>query len=126
MRENKFRAWDKKEKKMYLPVWSIFYYDDSIGIDVFGLGRKEEDLIFDCVLMQYTELKDKNGNEIYEGDIFNLLQSETGEILCPKNVVELADFLGGHYYKTRMGGSTVYEIIGNIYENPELMKGEDK
>ena len=64
MREIKFRAWDNKQNKMRNDGFSI-YYDGSIQ---FADSIESKDFI----LMQYTGLKDKNGKEIYEGDILIL------------------------------------------------------
>ena len=123
MREFKFRAWIKELNRMANSVVTI-YYDPpkpSILVDVSHPDYELFEGSFDdIILMQYTGLNDKKGVEIYEGDIVNLL-NKYGRIISLKNVVELADFLGGHYYQTHMGGSTIYEVIGNIYDNPELL-----
>ena len=67
-------------------------------------------------IMQYTGLKDKNGKEIYEGDILEVYGGE-----CINYLVES---LYSIFYD-RINTELEYEIIGNIHENPELLKGGD-
>lgn len=129
-REIKFRAWDKKNKIMYQVV-TINFRTEPV---TFGLGFRENPYLgvkypSDIEVMQYTGLFDKNGKQIYEGDI--MLTDEAGWI-AP--VV----FKGGEFllWRTKEQGSPgfssecnwkSFEVIGNIYENPELIaesKGE--
>lgn len=113
-RELRFRAWDKMQKEM----------SRSLELDAIALQETEtwfpsgmchyNSLIF----MQYTGLHDKNGKEIYEGDI---VKRFTGY----KYVVEIRGYSG--YAKTDVYGYELHpedEVIGNIYENPELLKPE--
>ena|SRR6266487_2812713 len=117
MREIKFRAWSFTNKKMLDRVLagpgdpcSIVWRDES-----------EEWVNFDdaCgVIMQYTGLKDKNGKEIYEGDIIEYLDN-TSQGFVKKtatitDIRSLPDF----------GCSKWEEIIGNIYENPERVEAQ--
>ena len=121
MREIKFRAWLKEERKM-VNVETLF-----IGINRLCFGNfKTEDLFFrdfeEVELMQYTGLKDKNGKEIYEGDIYHV-----GD----KNIRYLvvwfdSGFEGKQLRSTSYAGLKSWakdiEILGNIYENPELLE----
>jgi uncharacterized phage protein (TIGR01671 family) len=127
MREIKFRAWDKKEKKMkwvdHLSVpnfdsGAVSFLDSELKADgkYKALGEIE--------LMQYTGLKDKNGVEIYEGDI---LEEEEGDLLTVFWDKQKAAFkLGGReMYSASSGTSCCYATyllkVGNKYENPELL-----
>ena len=121
MREIKFRAWLKEERKM-VNVETLF-----IGINRLCFGNsKTEDLFFrdfeEVELMQYTGLKDKNGKEIYEGDIYHV-----GD----KNIRYLvvwfdSGFEGKQLRSTSYAGLKSWakdiEILGNIYENKNLLE----
>lgn len=71
------------------------------------------------ILMQFTGLKDKNGKEIYEGDIVRCFDT-AGEKVYDREV----DFYGfrDEIWSNETDGKTKVEIIGNIYSNPELLK----
>jgi len=122
MRQIKFRAWNKEEKIMSEPftLWGIT--DGFIRFD-------EERLIFgfedDVEVMQYTSLKDKNGKEIYEGDILFYIKG----VDDPTDNYYPVEYINGAFRHTGSEGSPTgdwdldeYEVRGNIYENPELLK----
>ena len=128
MREIKFRAWLKKEKKM-VNVETLF-----IGINRLCFGNsKTEDLFFrdfeEVELMQYTGLKDKNGKEIYEGDIVLIKLDETstwyktvvgfkkGAFIA--NLIDKEDYV---YIFHHGFTDDDFEIIGNVYENKNLLE----
>jgi len=113
----KFRAWDKKQRKMY--SWEHMTTGYLIG---FLTGYYK-----DTYIMQYTGLKDKNGKEIYEGDVlhcdgfWNLYavwdeENARFAFLCTDWVVTQ-----GHPIQPHISNHC---IIGNIYENPELLGGD--
>ena len=107
MREIKFRAWSKKYK--WLMPMSDWLSDGKSFLD--------EDLI----VMQYTGLKDKNGKEIYEGDI--LRYAENGEIAWDnQGYFGVTNFGIGNCHPLHLTSQEDREIIGNIYDNPELLK----
>lgn len=111
MREIKFRAWIKKDERM----------ESCISINPFHIGDCDRFLWKheEVELMQFTGLKDKNGNEIYEGDIIRSY-NDFGDSFEDLSIViwnqEGASFDGVVVYDIKNE-----EIIGNIHENPELL-----
>ena len=126
-REIKFRAWDTEEKVMYENDRFMGDYDDLYFGDINDIFAKEPEVIF----MQFTGLKDKKGKEIYEGDILANREVHGDNFYC---VVEYGiDGFNGVTYPGRnhcmplhtimtYEGAEYNEVIGNIYENPELIK----
>lgn len=128
----KFRVWDKENDRMLIPGEDsdcIALEIDENGINVYDMehpsAEKGYDLAhLDCELMQSTGLKDKNGVEIYEGDIVKNVYDE----------IYLVKWLdAGFYLEERYNGGFDYselhfgdnkKIISNIYENPELLEDE--
>lgn len=127
MRTIKFRAWDRKEKRMMKWVDQIHwgnYEIESIAQTTPLQSHKRNGK--DVELMQFTGLKDKNGNEIYEGDFirYENMHYNPAEGDAPY-IYNKIDFLEGTWM---MGGETLFEfeeseleIIGNIYEHHELL-----
>ena len=122
-REIKFRAWDKGKKRMT--------YSDDEGVSVGGLLTGYEDYPEEVTLMQYTGLKDKNGKEIYEGDIvafwkeYPLVVSFNDDNyggVWGWNLLQADGTAECYYYG--LSPNENYEVIGNIYENPELVDSE--
>jgi hypothetical protein len=110
MREIKFRVWCK-----YHNDWERHDLAMDMSGNIFHNGKKV------ChqsehIIMQYTGLKDKKGKEIYEGDI---LRCEYAE-----REIGIIEYHGNGFWIKQPSGTKelphIREIIGNIYENPEL------
>lgn len=142
MNKLKFRAWIKdyiKESsipksmradygfpKMVTPlcVYSENGFEYQEGLGYRKISKKD----YDFVLMQFTGLKDRDGREIYEGDIIKLDRTDCNEIGIKLHVDKVRRSETGGYhvddkclYKCRLKKC---EVIGNIYENPELLNQE--
>lgn len=117
-REIKFRAYNG-EKMLFYNSWFTLDEQRTLCFEETEEHRYVDDSDVDypsrVTLMQYTNLKDKNGKEIYEGDIIRQRGNDWGEVF---EVPEI-DFLNGW---TKLALSEPFEIIGNIYENPKLLK----
>lgn len=116
MREIMFRGWHKKHKIMRI-LGILNFLDSSFLPDYsFAQGWEQEDVI----LMQFTGLKDKNGKEIYEGDLLK-------EIDQFGRIYEAVWYDNGWsltiepYHNRHFKDAFTMEVIGNIYENPDLV-----
>ncbi|MCG1816580.1 YopX family protein [Staphylococcus epidermidis] len=114
-----FRAWDKTENKMW-NVETIYIEDEWVKVNDGSIYGITKDLVRDYVLMQSTGLKDKNGVEIYEGDIIRG-PYDTGIIGYEMVTTEVKyDLLKG--FQLGQFDLNITEVIGNIYENPDLLE----
>ena len=109
-REVKFRAWDSISKKIHR--WDI--------IKTMALFQFQS--LDHYTLMQYTGLKDKNGVEIYEGDIVRYSNDKPYQVFFKECCFCFYLPANNHILRLRVfNEKNKYEVIGNIHENPELI-----
>lgn len=111
-RELKFRCWWDNRMHYVEEIDFKRKRVDLLGADTISIEE--------CILMQYTGLKDKNGKEVYEGDLIKIEYEEKYGIV--KWNEELACFQICNVPSQTLKHIKYYEIIGNIYENKELLE----
>ncbi len=130
----KFRAWlknkeemvdvnniDFENKEIHYPLYNAFCVDENGNSMINGVAKFEN-----IELMQFTGEKDKNGKEIYKGDIVRYITGIEGyKSTYSEHITEVV-YEYGRFYPFPNSDIIEIEIIGNIYENSELIENETK
>lgn len=134
MRDVKFRAWDKEDKCM-VEVDSIhFPLGKPSGKDITVYNRESDcyEWIYNYELMQFIGIKDEYTKDIYEGDIVERIDRTPIASMYGKIVIGIVGFDNGSFVlntdegaysmnNKKFSNMCSYRVIGNIYENPELL-----
>lgn len=119
----KFRVWDKNNKKML--NWKELDLTKELGEDeitIFEPTGQFAQPIFFYDAMQSTGLKDKNGTEIYEGDIIKNSYDEIYTVKWFDASFYLEEKYNGGFDYHELYSEDNKKVMGNIYENPELLE----
>lgn len=123
--EIKFRAWDSYHKEMITPWCELkenghFWGEDTTNKPIYVSSSEH--------VMQYTGLKDKNGKEIYEGDIIRMagkfwyvVRFEDAKFVCYHTKEDYGKWGDLHRLFDHDFSNYGWSVVGNIYENPELL-----
>jgi uncharacterized phage protein (TIGR01671 family) len=141
-REIKFRAWDRENNCWYKPLHEAYrghLFELLVGFNGDLCAHTMNGMVHESMwpnkfnLMQYTGFKDENHKDVYEGDILETYITAPWDSEVPilvRGVVTFDDpYMGSVCFKSQSSDATdylreieEYRIIGNIYENPELLK----
>lgn len=125
MRELKFRAWSKSEKKMIYNIQNEFEERIELGMDCFSDYLKNDDFIVN----QFTGRTDKESKDIYEDDILLIIGQGYYRVMwdrdnCKFYLLPLEDYLDE--MPLDRSWEIDYEVEGNIYENKDLLEHIEK
>ena len=125
----KFRAWDNVKKEMFKDTFAITESGQVVVVEQESVASSPDYVFVEhLVIMQSTGLKDKNGKEIFEGDIVKMSK----DVYSEPTYYEVVRHRGGAYrLESKQHGCELWlrhtdcEVVGNIYENREFLEDEE-
>jgi uncharacterized phage protein (TIGR01671 family) len=122
----RFRAWDEKNKEMFEDTFAVTESGEVVTVEQDFITNAPDYIFVDhLTIMQSTGLTDKNGKEIFEGDVVKMAKNVYSE----PTYYEVVRHRGGAYrLESKQYGCELWlrhtdcEIAGDIYENPELVE----
>ena len=133
----RFRAWDISKKEMFKDTFAITESGQVVVVEQESVASPPDYVFVEhLIIMQSTGLEDKNGKEIFEGDVIAIELDDT-ETPINARVFQNSGIgvLMFHVFEDNEDvplvelledNSVAFEIIGNVYENPELLEVEDE
>ena len=128
----RYRAWDSVKKEMFKDTFAITESGQVVVVEQESVASSPDYVFVDhLVIMQSTGLKDKNGRDIFEGDVLEI--EDEGEVLGNAKLTwdkERAVFMIeaisvddiAPFHEILSDESYSYRVVGNVYENPELLE----
>ena len=122
----RYRAWDTTNKEMFKDTFSITESGQVVVVEQEDVMCPPDYVFVDnLVIMQSTGIKDKNGKEVFEGDIVKMAK----DVYSEPTYYEVVRHRGGAYrLESKQHGCELWlrhtdcEVVGNVYENPELLE----
>lgn len=120
--ELEFRAWSLITSRMYHDIQYGIEYCDSLRPFAYVLDRAEPEKNAKFVVMQYSGMRDKNGKKIFKGDICKAYSIDFKEEVLTVGFSNGSFVFEEHGWAISDWKTCYIEVIGNIYQNPELLK----
>ena len=121
----RYRAWDNVKKEMFKDTFAITESGQVVVVEQESVASSPDYVFVDhLVIMQSTGIKDKNGKEVFEGDIVKMAK----DVYSEPTYYEVVRHRGGAYrLESKQHGCELWlrhtdcEVVGNVYENKELL-----
>lgn len=120
MEKVKYRAWFSVHKKMIQPENLEFTYEGQDDGFITAYNLETNEVTLNAILLEYVDVKDADGKKIFEGDIVECYRDELAVVARKMGCYGLESNIHGFVPLINVGGTM--KVIGNIYENKELLK----